>query len=317
MAPSITVSAHFPCPRPLVTVTDVTPPRNRLARIAAGLAFPDIGPERLRAAVAGRTVLVTGASSGIGEATARRLAAAGATVLLVARREELLLQLQQRIASAGGRAVVHVADLADVDQIDALVARVQAENERLDVVVNNAGKSIRRSVELSYDRYHDYTRTMNVNYLGPVRLLLGLLPAMRHQGEGHLVNISTIGVDLPGPHWSAYVASKSAFETWLRCVSPEVRADGVTTSSIHFGLVHTAMSAPTERFDDLPGMSAGEAAGAVCRTIVTRRRRLRPWWSAMGALSAEFAPGLTERMLTLAYRNEAILVPTSTRRRRD
>jgi NAD(P)-dependent dehydrogenase (short-subunit alcohol dehydrogenase family) len=283
----------------------MTTRRRRLSRLATGIALPGIDSERLRAVVAGRTVLVTGASSGIGEATARRLARAGAQVLLVARRESLLQMIAAEIAAGGGQASVYPADLADVAQIDALVERVLADHE-LDVVVNNAGKSIRRSVELSYDRYHDFTRTMDVNYLGPVRLMLGLLPAMRRRGSGHLVNISTIAVDNPTPHWSAYAASKSAFEAWLRCVSPEARADGVTSTSIHFGLVHTPMSAPTRFFEGAPGMTAHEAAGAVCRAIVTRPRLVRPWWSAVGALGAEVAPGLTDRALTLAYRAKAL-----------
>jgi NAD(P)-dependent dehydrogenase (short-subunit alcohol dehydrogenase family) len=275
----------------------------RSARYAAERAFlgrwwraPD--DAALRAAVGGRTVLVTGASSGIGEASARHLAAAGATVLLAARREAELRRVGDEIAAAGGEARPYVVDLADVEDIERLLDRLAAEHPRIDVVVNNAGKSIRRRVDLAYDRHHDYRRTIDVNYLGPVRLLLGLLPGMRERGEGHVVNVSTIGIDLPAPHWSAYAASKAAFETWLRCVAPEARVDGVRTTSIHFPLVDTAMSAPTAMFRGVPALTAEDAAGAVCRAVVHRPRLMGPWWARWHAVGGEALPGLTDRMMT-------------------
>ena len=256
-------------------------------------------PDRraLEAAVAGRTVLVTGASSGIGEASARRLGAAGAHVVLVARREPELRRVVADIRAGGGRATAHPADLADVADVERLLAEL-AGLGAVDVLVNNAGKSIRRPVALAYDRHHDYARTIAVNYLGPVRLFLGLLPAMRERGEGHLVNVSTIGVDVPAPYWSAYAASKAAFETWLRCVSPEVRVDGVTTTSIHFPLVHTAMSAPTAMFRRVAGMTPDAAAGAVCRAIVHRPRLMGPWWARWQAAGGEAMPALNDRVMT-------------------
>ncbi len=278
----------------------------RAARIASGLAWPQPAPERLRAAVAGRTVLITGASSGIGEATAYRFAEAGAHLLLVARREPLLRSVAAQVVARGGSAEVYPCDLADVEAVGELVERLRADtaDTGIDVVVANAGHSIRRSVELAYDRFHDYTRTINVNYLGPVRLLLGLLPQMRRSGRGQIVYVSTVGVDVPGPFWSAYAASKAAFETWLQAVSPEARGDGVRTTSVHFGLVHTAMSAPTSMYRGLPGMTADDAAGAICRAVVLRPRVIRPWWATLGALSSTAAPGLTDRIQTRAYRNE-------------
>ncbi len=259
-------------------------------RLMLGPSWWPPGPDRLRAAVAGRVVLVTGASSGIGAATARMLGEAGATVLLVARRAELLEEVRREIEKAGGDAAAYPADLADGDEVDALAAAVLADHGRVDVVVSNAGKSIRRSQADTTDRFHDITRTNAVNYLGPVRLVGALLPGMRERRDGHVVNISTVGVDLPTAHWAAYTASKAAFDTWLRCVSGEVRADDVAVTSIHFPLVHTAMAAPTYS-RSLPGLTATEAAGAICRALVSRPRVMTPWWVRLMRPLVELAQG--------------------------
>jgi NAD(P)-dependent dehydrogenase (short-subunit alcohol dehydrogenase family) len=255
-----------------------------------GPAWAPVDMSRLRRAVSGRVVLVTGASSGIGAATAELTAAAGATVLLAARRSEKLEEIAMRIVARGGRASVYAVDLADLDAVDQLAVDVLADHGRVDVVISNAGKSIRRSLADTEDRFHDVTRTNSVNYLGPVRLLSGLLPQMRERGAGHVVDVSTINVDLPAAHWAVYTASKSAFDAWLRCVAPEIRADGVATTTIRFPLVHTAMSAPT--YDPaLPGLTAGQAAETICRALVTRPRLLVPWWVRVSAPIAAMAPG--------------------------
>jgi len=239
----------------------------------------------LRDAVDGRVVLVTGASYGIGEATARKLAAAGATVLLVARSDDRLEELKQQISKAGGRAYAYTTDVSDPESVDALAAEVLERHDHIDVLVNNAGKSIRRSIDLSYDRFHDFERTIRVNYLGPVKLVLALLPSMRARGQGHIVNVSTSGVRMPpAPRWSAYVASKSAFDVFIRTVALEVAADGVTVSSVYMPLVHTRMSAPTPAFRYMPGLSAGEAADLVCKAIAEKPKVISPWWA--GALEA-------------------------------
>ena len=168
-------------------------------------------PDRLRAAVSGKTVLVTGASYGVGEATARALAAAGASVLTVARSADRLDDLTAAIRAGGGRAVAYPADLTDQDAVSALVHKLTDRHGALDIVVNNAGKSLRRPLHHQYDRPHDFQRTIDVNYLGPIRLLLGVLPAMRAAGGGHIVNVSSVGVRVPpGPQWGAYQASKGA-----------------------------------------------------------------------------------------------------------
>jgi short-subunit dehydrogenase len=276
-----------------------TPARGIAERAFLGRWWRAPDPAALAVAVGGRTVLVTGASSGIGEASARRLASAGAHVVLVARREAELARVADAVRAAGGRATPYAADLADVASVEHLLAELAAAgDDAVDVLVNNAGRSIRRPVDRAYDRHHDYTRTIAVNYLGPVRLFLGLLPGMRERGEGHLVNVSTIGVDVPAPHWSAYAASKAAFETWLRCVAPEARVDGVTTTSIHFPLVYTAMSAPTAMFARVPGMTPDDAADAVCRAVTHRPRLMGPWWARWQAASGHAMPALTDRMMT-------------------
>jgi NAD(P)-dependent dehydrogenase (short-subunit alcohol dehydrogenase family) len=257
-------------------------------------------PDRLRAAVSGKTVLVTGASYGLGEATARKLGAAGATVLLVARSADKLAALA---ASSGGRAVAYPADLTDLTAVAALAKKLTENHGPMDVVVSNAGKSIRRSLHLQYDRPQDFERTIGVNYLGPVRLLLGLLPAMRGRGSGHIVSISTIGVrTAPGPRWGTYLASKSAFDVWLRSVEPELRADGVHVTSVYMTLVHTPMSDPTPILRRMPGLSAEQAADIVAKAIIDRPGRVQPWWVWPIEISSMLLPGPLRVGMGLMYR---------------
>lgn len=253
----------------------------------------------LRAAVAGRTALVTGSSFGIGEATARRLAGAGATVLLVARTAE---RLEEVAAELGDRAHPYACDLTDYDATGELAARVLAEHGAPDVLVNNAGKSIRRPIAESSDRFHDFQRTIAINYLAPVRLTLALLPAMRERGSGHLVNISTSGVrGLPAaPGWSAYQSSKAAFDVWSRSVAQEVRPDGIASTSIYMGLVKTRMSAPN--FATIPGLSPEGAGALVCDAIVRRPRTAGPAWiGPVDAIANGLMRGTTERVMTRAF----------------
>ncbi|MBJ7520219.1 MAG: SDR family NAD(P)-dependent oxidoreductase [Solirubrobacteraceae bacterium] len=261
------------------------------------------GEDELRAAIAGKTVVVTGASYGIGEATARRLAGAGATVVLVARTAE---RLEELAAELGPRAHTYACDLTDEDAVGDLALRLLFEHGPPDVLVNNAGKSIRRSIADSTDRFHDFQRTIGVNYLGPVQLTLALLPAMRERRAGHLVNISTSGVRglPPSPGWSAYQASKAAFDVWSRCVAQEVRPDGVASTSIYFGLVRTRMSAPN--FATIPGMSPEDAAALVCDAIVRRPRTAGPSWVGLAdVITSGLMRGTTERVMTRAFvRNE-------------
>lgn len=261
-------------------------------------------PGRLRAAVAGKTVLVTGASYGIGEATARRVGAAGATVLLLARSAERLDEVAAEITDAGGQAHAHPVDLTDLAAVRKVAAEMLARHDHVDVVVNNAGKSIRRSVHLSYDRIHDFERTMAVNYLGPVQLLLGLLPTMRRRGHGHIVNVSTAAVPMPPmPRWGSYQASKTAFDVWLRSIAPEIHADGVTTTSIYMPLVRTRMSQPTPGLRRVPALRPEQAAALVARAIVLKPPRITPWWMWPVQVAAVLAPGSVHAMSRFGYRN--------------
>jgi NAD(P)-dependent dehydrogenase (short-subunit alcohol dehydrogenase family) len=267
-----------------------------------GMAGPP-GEERLRDAVGGKVVLVTGSSAGTGRAVATRLGAAGATVLLVARRQERLEAVAEEIEDKGGTAFVHPTDLADVDAAGALGEQLLDQHGRVDVVVNNAGLSIRRSVELSYDRFHDFDRTIRINYLGPVRLLLTLLPSMRERGDGHIVNVSTLGVQFPdAPRYTAYLASKGAFDIWLRGLAPEVRGDGLACTSMYFGLIHTAMSGATSMYRYIPGLSPDQASADIAWAIIQRPTTTGPLWARLGGLWADAARSAMEPALGLYYR---------------
>jgi NAD(P)-dependent dehydrogenase (short-subunit alcohol dehydrogenase family) len=260
-------------------------------------------PDKLRGAVSGKTVLVTGASYGIGEATARRLAAAGATVLVVARSAERLDDLAASINAGGGQAVAYPTDLTDEAAVSALTKQVTEDHGPLDIVVSNAGKSLRRSLHHQYDRPHDFQRTIDINYLGPIWLLLGLLPAMRENGGGHIVNVSSVGVRVvPGPQWGAYQASKGAFDRWLRSVAPELHADGVDVTSVYFALVRTRMIAPTPFLGRLPGLSPDQAADAIAKAIIERPRSNEPPWVWPAELASVLLAGPAERAARLWHR---------------
>lgn len=260
-------------------------------------------PDKLRGAVFGKTVLVTGASYGIGEATARSLAAAGATVLVVARSEERLCDLTASINAGGGRGVAYPADLSDESAVNTLTKQITEEHGPLDIVVSNAGKSLRRSLHEQYDRPHDFQRTIDINYLGPVRLLLGLLPAMRANGSGHIVNVSSVGVRVaPGPQWGAYQASKGAFDRWLRSVAPELHTDGVDVTTVYFALVRTRMIAPTPLLGSLPGLSPDEAADAIAKAIIERPRTIAPPWVLPAELASVLLAGPADYAARLWHR---------------
>jgi NAD(P)-dependent dehydrogenase (short-subunit alcohol dehydrogenase family) len=218
----------------------------------------------------GKRVLVTGASSGIGAATARAVAARGATVLLVARRAEELEQVRAGIEAAGGTAYSYVCDLTDGEAVDGLVEQVLADHGAVDMLVNNAGRSIRRSLKYSYDRMHDFERTMAVNYFGPVRLMLGLLPAMREQRFGHVVNVLTWGVQVKAPRFAAYIASKTALDTWSRIAGRETYADNVTFTNVRLSLVRTGMIRETDVYRRSRAKTPEQAAAILVRALEDR-----------------------------------------------
>lgn len=282
----------------------------RLQQVRTKIVDRVVNPSRLtdeaalRHAIAGKTVLVTGASFGLGEATARLLAQQGATVLMIARTADRLDEVAADIRASGGSAYGYPADLTDFEGIGPLVEKILAEHGGVDVVVNNAGKSMRRSLDLQYDRFHDFTRMTDINYLGPVRLLLALLPHMRERGSGLVVNVSTVGAHgiPPGPRWGIYQSTKAAFDIWLRSVSPELAADGVDVSTIYMTLIYTRMSAPTPSMQKLPGMDADDAAGLVARAIVKREREIAPLWAVPSQAGQELLRGALSRGMTVMYR---------------
>lgn len=273
-------------------------------------------PDQLRRAVSGKTVLVTGASYGIGEATARRLAAAGAIVLLVARSAERLDEIAAAINAGGGRAVAYPTDLTDEAAVNVLTKQITkdvGERGALDIVVSNAGKSMRRSLHQQYDRPHDFQRTIDINYLGPIWLLLGLLPAMRENGGGHIVNVSSVGVRVvPGPQWGPYHASKGAFDRWLRSVAPELHQDRVHVTSIYFALVRTRMIQPKmiqpktiqpkTILGRLPGLSPDQAADVIAKAIIERPRTSEPPWMWPAELASVLLAGPADRAARVWHR---------------
>jgi thioester reductase-like protein len=264
---------------------------------------PDHGRGRtLKEALDGRTVMITGASSGIGRSTAMKVAAAGGVPLLVARNVEKLEEVRAEIVAAGGTAYVYAADIADIESIDRLLERVLADHRHVDMLVNNAGRSIRRSIALSYDRFHDFERTMQLNYFGAVKLIIGLLPRMRERGSGHIVNISSIGVQTNPPRFSAYVASKAALDAFTRVVASEVIGDGVTFTTIHMPLVRTPMIAPTKMYDAFPAISPEEAADMICEALRSRPKHMGTRLGRFGEVAYTLSPSAVDRLLHLAYR---------------
>ncbi|HEX3174705.1 MAG TPA: SDR family oxidoreductase [Solirubrobacterales bacterium] len=255
----------------------------------------------LSAAVRGKVVLITGASSGIGKATAVKAADAGATVLLVARSVEKLEEAKREIETAGGVAHIHRCDMSDMDDVARMADEVLAYHGRVDVLVNNAGRSIRRSVGLSYERFHDYERTMQLNYFGAVRLILALLPSMRAHKSGHIVNVSSIGTQTNPPRFSAYVASKAALDAFGRVIASEVFDDGVRITTIHMPLVRTPMIAPTRMYDMFPAITPEEAAEMIAGAMISKPKKVATRLGTFGELLYAVAPTLSDKILNMAY----------------
>jgi NAD(P)-dependent dehydrogenase (short-subunit alcohol dehydrogenase family)/thioester reductase-like protein len=264
---------------------------------------PDLFRDRsFEGAVQGKIVLITGASSGIGRAAALKIARAGATVILVARNADRLEATRAEIEDLGGTAHCYSADLSDSHAIDDLCEHVLAEHPRVDILVNNAGRSIRRSIALSYNRFHDFERTIQLNYLGAIKLIMGLLPGMRERREGHVINVSSIGVQTNPPRFSAYVASKAALDAWTRVVASECIGDNVHFTTIHMPLVRTPMIAPTKIYESFPTISSGEAADLICEAIRSRPKQINTRLGTFGEISYALFPKAVDQILSTAYK---------------
>jgi len=269
----------------------------------------EVGGRHLPSRSRARSVLITGASSGIVEATAHAVVARGAHVLLVARRTDELARVRSAIEADGGRATAYVCDLTDPAETDALVAQVLAEHGAVDALVNNAGRSIRRSVRNSFDRAHDFERTMAINYHGPVRLTLGLLPAMVEQRSGHVVNVVTWGVQAKSPKFAAYIASKTALDTFGRILGREFLLDGVRVTNVRFALVRTPMIGPTSLYDKAPAMSPETAAERIVLALEARPASINTAAGTALGLFTNFAPAASDLVFAVADR----LLPDSSR----
>jgi NAD(P)-dependent dehydrogenase (short-subunit alcohol dehydrogenase family) len=264
---------------------------------------PDLFRDRsFEGAVNGRTVLITGASSGIGRAAALKIARAGGIPLLVARSADKLEEVRREVEALGGTAYVYTADLADTESIEQLTRQVLADHPAVDVLVNNAGRSIRRSIALSYERFHDFERTIQLNYLGTIKLITQLLPHMRERGRGHIVNVSSIGVQTNPPRFAAYVASKAALDAFTRVVGSETIGDGVTFTTIHMPLVRTPMIAPTKIYDSFPTISPDDAADLICEAIRSKPKQINTRLGTFGEIAYALAPKAVDQILHMAYK---------------
>ena len=252
----------------------------------------------LRSAVAGKTVLITGASYGIGEATSQLFAEAGATMILVARTKDKLEELVEQIRGRGGQAFAYPGDFYHPDQMPDLATRIQAAHPRIDVVVSNAGKSIRRRIVDAWERT-DLERSLAVNFSSPAAFIMALLPRMIEQGGGQIINVSTVSARQPGaPRWSAYQSSKAGFDVWLRSLACELRPRKIFISSIYMPLVRTRMIAPSGIYDRIPALTPLEAAQVIARAAVKPADRIAPWWLWWSELAVLCFGTLVNRTLT-------------------
>lgn len=260
------------------------------------ILFPprSLNRSRLEAKLKGKRILITGAGSGIGEELAYQLADIECHLILVARTEAKLFQVKQNIEQKEAEVSIFPADLREPEKVKELLNFIEQLPGGLDVFVSNAGLSIKRGIKDSLDRYHDFTRTMAINYLAPVQLALSLIPLLE-KNKGQIINVSTINVLLlPLPHWAAYQASKAAFDTWFRSAAGELKAMGIATSSVYLPLVRTPMILPTKEYQKLPAMSPEQAGKIVAKLIYTQRSKYRPWWLLPGQFASIACRGIWE-----------------------
>ncbi|MFI9203134.1 SDR family NAD(P)-dependent oxidoreductase [Streptomyces sp. NPDC053048] len=271
-------------------------------RPTSGPARPDRLTRRLARRVSGRRVLVTGASGAIGRRLAILLSRAGADLILLGRDRDALHETARRTRGGTGTARVFPVDLTVHEEVTAFIKQVIAEYGGADVLVNNAGRSIRRGTVNAALRTHDYRRTMAVNYFGAVDLTLGLLPGMRRRGHGHIVNITTIGLQLGMSRFTAYNPSKAALEAFGQSLAPELRREGIAVSTVHLPLVRTPMSAPTTAFARLPALEPEQAARMVATALITGRPKVSTRIGTLGELLGVAAPRLRLALGALEYR---------------
>lgn len=263
-----------------------------------GMRPPLSAGSRSRIPLRGKRVLITGASSGIGEAGAQRFAREGAEVIIVARRAELLEEIAAGIADTGGIATAIACDLADLDAVDALAETVVQRFGGVDILVNNAGRSIRRPLAESLDRWHDVERTMTLNYYSPLRLIRGLAPGMIERGDGHIINVATWGVlSEASPLFSVYNASKAALSAVSRVIETEWSRSGVHSTTLYYPLVATPMIAPTKEYDGMPALSPWEAAQWMIDAARHRPVRIAPRFGVSARALDVVAPGVLNGIL--------------------
>lgn len=246
----------------------------------------------------GKRILITGASSGIGEAAAYKFGRAGATVVVVARRKDLLDDVAGSILADGGDALAIDCDLSDLDAVDALAARVEKEIGGVDILINNAGRSIRRPLTESLERWHDVERTMGLNYYSPLRLIRGLAPGMLERGDGHIINVATWGVfSESSPLFAVYNASKAALSAVSRVIETEWARKGVHSTTLYYPLVATPMIAPTKAYEGLPALTSEEAADWMVTAARTRPVRIAPRMAVTAKAVDTLAPGLLNALM--------------------
>ncbi|MBN2662748.1 MAG: SDR family NAD(P)-dependent oxidoreductase [Bacteroidales bacterium] len=272
------------------------------------LFFPPVGfnKQKLKEKLKGKNILITGATFGIGANLTYKLAKTGANLILVARTEQKLMAIKKVVEHYGATAQIFAADLYKLEEVDELITNLKKIDGGIDIFISNAGKSIRRSIFKSLDRFHDFTRTMTINYYTPVKLMLSIIP-MLQKNKGHVINISAMNVLLtPAPLWAAYQASKTAFDNWFRSVQAELNACNVETTSIYLPLVKTRMILPTKAYRKIPAMTPNHVANIVCKSIITRRKKYAPWWAIFGQISSVLLRRIFEKFTIKNQRKKLI-----------
>ncbi len=257
--------------------------------------------DALQQRVNGKVVILTGASSGIGAQVANELARAGATLALIARNQEKLDALAREIHDQGGKAYVYAGDLTDFEECDRLCKAIEHDHGRVDILINNAGRSIRRSIKFTYHRFHDYERTMQLNYLASIRMAMNVLPGMEARNEGHIINVSTVGVQANPARFSAYLGSKWALEGWTWVAANEFAHTRIRFSSLNYPLVRTPMIAPTKIYRYMPVMSVDTAVKWMLDVIITQNKRKLGIFGK-GALAMYYLlPKTSESIVNFSY----------------